>query len=109
MAGFKVEPVHYRATGDAVTAIIAGDVQAAFVRTALAVAQVKGGKVRALATTAAARSPLLPEVPTFTEAGLPEGRLLGLVRGASRRPARRPRWLDTLQRARRSPRCRRPT
>lgn len=72
MAKFKVEPVHYRATGDAVTALIAGDVQAAFVSTALAAPQVKGGKVRALATTAAARSPLLPDVPTFAEAGWPK-------------------------------------
>lgn len=72
LAGFKVESIHYRATGDAITAIIAGDVQAAFVSTALAVAQVKGGKMRALATTAKERSPLLPEVPTFTEAGHPK-------------------------------------
>lgn len=72
MAGFKVEPVHYRATGDAVTALIAGDVKAAFVSTALAVAQVNGGRMVALATTAAARSPLLPQVPTFAEAGFPK-------------------------------------
>lgn len=71
-AGFKVEPIHYRATGDAVTAIVAGDVAGAFVSTALGAAQIKGGKMRALATTAATRSPLLPEVPTFTEAGLPK-------------------------------------
>ncbi|MDM0109252.1 tripartite tricarboxylate transporter substrate-binding protein [Variovorax sp. J22R24] len=70
--GFKVEPVHFRATGDAVTGIIAGDVQAAFVSTALATAQVKGGKMRALATTAPQRSPLLPDVPTFTESGFPK-------------------------------------
>jgi tripartite-type tricarboxylate transporter receptor subunit TctC len=72
LAGFKVEPVHYRATGDAMTAIIAGDVQAAFISTALAVAQVKGGRVRALATTAKERSAQLPDVPTFTEAGYPK-------------------------------------
>ena len=71
-AGFKVEPVHYRATGDAVTAIIAGDVQAAFVSTALAVAQVKGGKMRALGVTSPQRLPQLPDVPTFAEAGLPK-------------------------------------
>jgi len=71
-AKFRVEPVHFRATGDAVTAIIAGDVQAAFVSTALAMAQVKGGTLRALATTAPQRSPLLPEVPTFAEAGFPK-------------------------------------
>jgi len=72
MAGFKVESLHYRSTGDAVTAIIAGDAQGAFVSTALAMAQVKGGKLRALATTAPQRSPLLPEVPTFTEVGFPK-------------------------------------
>ncbi len=69
--GFKIEPIHYRATGDAVTAIVAGDVQAAFVSTALGAAQIKSGKMRALATTAQTRSALLPEVPTFTEAALP--------------------------------------
>jgi len=70
--GFAIEPIHYRATGDAVTAIVAGDVKGAFVSTALGAAQIKGGKMRALATTAATRSPLLPEVPTFAEAGLPK-------------------------------------
>lgn len=72
MAGFAVEPIHYRATGDAITAINAGDVQAAFMSTALAMAQVKGGRVRALATTAPQRSAQLPDVPTFTEAGYPK-------------------------------------
>jgi len=72
LAGFKVESVHYRSTGDAVTAIIAGDVKGAFVSTALATAQVKGGKMRALATTAAQRLAVLPDVPTFTEAGHPK-------------------------------------
>jgi len=68
-AGFKVEAVHYRATGEAVTAIHVGDVEAAFVSTALGAAQIKGGKMRALATTAPQRSPLLPQVPTMAEAG----------------------------------------
>ncbi|WP_119155373.1 Bug family tripartite tricarboxylate transporter substrate binding protein [Caldimonas tepidiphila] len=71
-AGFKVEPVHYRATGDAITALIAGDMHGAFVSTALAVPQLKSGKMRALATTAQTRSPLLPDVPTFAEAGWPK-------------------------------------
>lgn len=70
-AGFKVEPVHYRSTGDAVTAIIAGDVAASFVSTALGAAQIKGGKMRALATTSGTRLAQLPEVPTFAEQGLP--------------------------------------
>ena len=71
-AGLKIEPVHYRATGDAITALVAGDVQAAFVTTALATPQIKGGKLRALATTGAIRSSLLPDVETMAEAGFPK-------------------------------------
>ncbi|MCM5682433.1 tripartite tricarboxylate transporter substrate-binding protein [Schlegelella sp. S2-27] len=65
--GFPVEPIHYRSTGDAVSAIAKGEVAGAFVSTALGAAQVKGGTMRALASTAAARVPQLPEVPTFIE------------------------------------------
>lgn len=74
-AGFEVEPIHYRSTGDAVTAIIAGDVAGAFVSTALGQAQIKGGKMRALATTAPRRFALLPQVPTFAEAGYADMRI----------------------------------
>ena len=70
-AGLRIEPVHYRSTGDAITALASGSVQAAFVTTALAAPQVQGGKMRALATTGKQRSPALPDVPTFTERGLP--------------------------------------
>lgn len=97
-ARFKVEPVHYRATGDAITALVTGDVRAAFVSTALAVPQVKGGKLRALATTAPVRSPLLPAVPTFAEAGLPKvdfSAWFALFAPAGTPPA----ILDTLNRA----------
>jgi len=70
-AQVKVEPIHYRSTGDAVTGIIASDADGAWVSTAVASAQLKGGKVRALAITAKARSPLIPTVPTTAEAGMP--------------------------------------
>jgi tripartite-type tricarboxylate transporter receptor subunit TctC len=70
-ADVKVEPIHFRSTGDAVTAIIAGDVDGAWVSTAVASAQIKGGKMRALATTANTRSQLIPTVPTTAEAGMP--------------------------------------
>jgi tripartite-type tricarboxylate transporter receptor subunit TctC len=69
--GFKIEPVHYRATGEAITALVSGDVSGALASVALATPQVKGGKLRALASTGSVRSPLLPDVPTFAESGLP--------------------------------------
>ena len=69
--GFPVEPIHYRSTGDAVSAIAKGEVAGAFVSTALGAAQVKGGTMRALASTAPARVPQLPEVPTFVESQVP--------------------------------------
>lgn len=71
-AAFPVQIIHYRSTGDAITGIISGDVAGAWVSTALASAQVTGGRLRALATTAKTRSPILPDVPTTAEAGMPQ-------------------------------------
>ncbi|WP_313693748.1 Bug family tripartite tricarboxylate transporter substrate binding protein [Achromobacter mucicolens] len=70
-AGLKIEAIHYRSTGDAVSGLVSGGVQAAFVTTALAAPQVQGGKLRALATTGAQRTQALADVPTFAERGLP--------------------------------------
>lgn len=72
MAGYKTEVIHYRQTADVITALGSAEVQGALMSTPLAMAQVKGGKMRALATTAAKRSALLPEVPTFIESGYPK-------------------------------------
>jgi len=71
-AGVKVEPIHYRSTGDAVTAIAQGAVAGAWVSVAVASGQVKGGKMRGLAITASQRSTLLADVPTVAEAGFPK-------------------------------------
>ena len=69
--GLRSEAVHFRATGDAMTAILNGDVQGMFGTVALVAPQVRSGRLRALMVTGPARSPLLPEVPTATEAGQP--------------------------------------
>ncbi|WPH24239.1 Bug family tripartite tricarboxylate transporter substrate binding protein [Variovorax paradoxus] len=96
-ADVKVEPIHFRSTGDAVTAIIAGDVDGAWVSTAVASAQLKGGKMRALATTAQTRSQLVPTVPTTAEAGMPSLRFSSWL--AILAPAGTPEAaLDTLSR-----------
>ncbi len=68
----KVEPVHFKATGDSVTALLSGDIHALFVSYPVAVALAKAGKVRALAVTGATRSPQYPDTPTVREVGYPK-------------------------------------
>ncbi|MBF6617918.1 Bug family tripartite tricarboxylate transporter substrate binding protein [Pollutimonas thiosulfatoxidans] len=70
--GFKIVPIHYRSTGDAVTAIMSGQVQGAFVTTSMAAPQLAGGKMGALAITGAERAKMLSQVPTFKELGMPD-------------------------------------
>lgn len=69
---FGIEPIHYRSTGDAVTAIVGGQVDAAFITTAMASTQVSGGKMKGLAITGAQRNKMLPDIPTFAELGMPD-------------------------------------
>lgn len=68
-AGVAAEPVHFKSTGDAVGALLSGDVPAVFASMALALPNVKAGKMRALAVSGSARAPALPEVPTLKEEG----------------------------------------
>jgi tripartite-type tricarboxylate transporter receptor subunit TctC len=58
--------------GPAVMAAVAGDVHGLFVTYSSAVAQVQGGRLRAIAVTTAARVPATPEVPTLAESGFPD-------------------------------------
>ena len=68
-AGVATEPVHFKSTGEAVGALLGGDVPAVFASVALALPNVKAGKMRALAVSSGSRSPSLPDVPTLAEAG----------------------------------------
>jgi tripartite-type tricarboxylate transporter receptor subunit TctC len=71
VAGVKVTHVPYKGNTPAVMAVVSGEVQAGILATPGFVPQVKAGKVRALAVTSRKRSPLLPDVPTAVEAGVP--------------------------------------
>jgi len=71
MAGIKLTHVPYKGTTQATLDVISGQIPVMFSGTNAVVTQVKDGKLRALATGGATRSPLLPEVPTVAESGLP--------------------------------------
>lgn len=69
--GTTILPVPFKGSGPALTAVISGHVSMIFLGTSSTVPHIKAGKVRALAITGTSRSPLIPEVPTLHEAGLP--------------------------------------
>jgi len=69
-AGVKMVHVPYKGGGPAVAAVMSGEVQAMMAPAQLAIANVRGGKLRALAYSLPERSAALPDVPTAKEAGL---------------------------------------
>lgn len=71
MGGGKLVHVPYKSGGAMATAILTGESQLSFIAVAPALPHVSGGRLRALAITATKRSPAVPDVPTFTEAGAP--------------------------------------
>jgi tripartite-type tricarboxylate transporter receptor subunit TctC len=70
-AGIDVQHVPYRGGGQAMTALMAGEVAYIIGNTQLVMPQVSGGKIKALAVTGDRRLAALPDVPTFAEAGTP--------------------------------------
>jgi tripartite-type tricarboxylate transporter receptor subunit TctC len=67
MAGVKMVHVPYRGGTPAVTDLLAGQVQVMFVAMTAAIEHIRGGTLRPLAVTTAARSELLPDIPTVGE------------------------------------------
>jgi tripartite-type tricarboxylate transporter receptor subunit TctC len=68
-AGIDMLHVPYKGGAQVLTDVIGGQIALMFVNQVFALPHVQGGKVRALAVTGSARSPSLPDVPTFVESG----------------------------------------
>jgi tripartite-type tricarboxylate transporter receptor subunit TctC len=89
--GTEIRHVPYRANPLAMNDVIGGQIQVFFDLLTTGAPQVRAGKVRGLATTGAKRSPVLPELPTMIEAGVPNFEVTTwiaiLTRAGSPRPA----------------------
>jgi len=68
--GFAAAPVHYTGSPAAVMAVLAGEFAFTIENPLLTLGHIRAGKLRALAVTSRQRAPLLPDVPTMSEAGL---------------------------------------
>ncbi|HUL94044.1 MAG TPA: tripartite tricarboxylate transporter substrate binding protein [Burkholderiales bacterium] len=69
--GIDVVHIPYRGATQAATDVMSGRVQAHFSAVSIVLPYIKDGRMRALGVPSSARSPLLPAVPTMTEAGVP--------------------------------------
>jgi len=70
-ADVKMTHIPYRGAGAALADVMAGQIDLLVTAAPTAIPPVQGGRVRALAVTGSRRLASLPDVPTFTEAGLP--------------------------------------
>lgn len=71
MAGVDIVHVPYKGSVPAMTGLLGGEIPFMFNVMSTALPHVKSGKARALAITTAQRSPLLPDLPTVAESGVP--------------------------------------
>lgn len=69
--GVKIVAVNYKGSALAVTDLVGGQIESMFANIVSVVSNVNAGKLKALGVTANARDPLLPQVPTIAEAGVP--------------------------------------
>ena len=70
IAGIDIVHVPYKGDAPAVTELVGGQIHMLFIGLAPVIGHVKAGRLRALAVTSLARSPLMPELPTVADGGL---------------------------------------
>jgi len=70
-AGIKMLDVQYKGAAPAIVALVGGHVMVRFDQVITSLPFIRAGKIRALGVSSQKRSPLIPEVPTIDESGLP--------------------------------------
>ena len=88
--GTQMTHVPFNGAAPLVTTLLGGQVQVAIVDAAVSKTQIAAGRMRALAVTGSERSPVMPELPTIAEAGVPgysAGSWFGLLAPAGTPPA----------------------
>jgi tripartite-type tricarboxylate transporter receptor subunit TctC len=70
VAGVKLQAIPYKGGGPGMTDLIGGQVQLAFNNSITTMPHIKNGKIRPLGIGGESRLPVLPDVPTFAEAGI---------------------------------------
>lgn len=68
--GIKMTHVPYKGSGPAINDLIAGQIQTMLLTIPAVMGHIQSGKVRAIATSGKRRTPALPNLPTFDEAGV---------------------------------------
>ena len=68
--GAPATAISYRSSSESITSLLSGQTAFAFVETPVSAPQIGEGHLRALAVTATARIPELPDIPTLAEAGV---------------------------------------
>jgi tripartite-type tricarboxylate transporter receptor subunit TctC len=71
MAGVNIVRVNYKGTSQAITDLVAGQVQVMFPNAGSGMPLIKAGRLRALAITSAKPSALMPGLPTIADSGVP--------------------------------------
>ena len=71
MSNTRLAHIPYKGAAPAVTDVIGGHADMTFAPIAAVVSPIKSGRMRAIASTAAARSSLFPDLPTIAESGVP--------------------------------------
>ena len=71
LTGQKIHLIPYRGAGPAMTDLVSGQVDLLVVQGAVALPQIRGGKIKALANLSPQRSAAMPDIPTSDEGGVP--------------------------------------